>query len=99
MAETSMVAPAGGEDARARRLQWRMLIGFVAGLVAGLAVYYGAADAPWVDTVSTYVTGPIGQIFLTLLFLLVIPLLDRNVGVLGKSVPVLVILGGRRSIK
>jgi DAACS family dicarboxylate/amino acid:cation (Na+ or H+) symporter len=52
-----------------------MLIGFVAGLLAGLAVYYGAADAPWVDTVTTYVTGPIGQIFLRLLFMLVIPLL------------------------
>src|SRR3546814_15677983 len=69
-----MVAPAGGEEARARRLQWRMLIGFVAGLFAGLAVYYGAADAPWVDTVTTYVAGPIGQIFLRLLFMLVIPL-------------------------
>jgi len=75
MAEASMVAPAGGEEARARRLQWRMLIGFVVGLLAGLAVYYGAADAPWVDTVTTYVTGPIGQIFLRLLFMLVIPLL------------------------
>src|SRR3546814_6145517 len=51
------------------------LIGFVAGLVAGLAVYYGAADAPWVDTVSTYVTGQVSQIFLRLLFMLVIPLL------------------------
>src|SRR3546814_18216280 len=74
MAEASMVAPAGGEEARARRLQWRMLIGFVAGLFAGLAVYYGAADAPWVDTVTTYVTGPIGRIFLRLLFRLVSPL-------------------------
>ncbi|PQM27859.1 dicarboxylate/amino acid:cation symporter [Sphingopyxis lindanitolerans] len=75
MAEASMTAAAASEDARARRLQWRMLIGFVAGLLAGLAAYYGAADAPWVDTVSTYVTGPIGQIFLRLLFMLVIPLL------------------------
>lgn len=75
MAEASTVAPTGGEEARARRLQWRMLIGFVAGLAAGLAVYHGAADAPWVDTVTTYVTGPIGQIFLRLLFMLVIPLL------------------------
>src|SRR3546814_6513512 len=75
MAEASMVAPAGGEEARARRLQWRMLIGIVAGLFAGLAVYYGAAEAPWVDTVTTDVTGPIGQILLRLLFMLVIPLL------------------------
>lgn len=62
-------------EARARRLQWRMLAGFLAGLLAGLAVHYGAPDAAWVDTVVTYVTGPLGQIFLRLLFMLVIPLL------------------------
>ncbi|MBA4759656.1 dicarboxylate/amino acid:cation symporter, partial [Sphingosinicella sp.] len=33
------------------------------------------ADAAWVQTVTTYVTGPIGQLFLRLLFMLVIPLL------------------------
>ncbi|MGL3821368.1 dicarboxylate/amino acid:cation symporter [Sphingopyxis sp. R3-92] len=76
MAEASMITPiAGGEDARAKRLQWRMLIGFLAGLIAGLAVHYGAADARWVESVTTYLTGPIGQIFLRLLFMLVIPLL------------------------
>ena len=64
-----------GEDAGAKRLQWRMLIGFVAGLLAGLLVHYSAADASWVHAVTTYVTGPIGQIFLRLLFMLVIPLL------------------------
>ena len=57
------------------RLQWRILIGFVLGLVGGLIVYATQPDAAWVDTVVTYVTGPIGQIFLRLLFMLVIPLL------------------------
>ena len=57
------------------RLQWRILIGFALGLVAGLIVYATQADAAWVDTVVTYVTNPIGQIFLRLLFMLVIPLL------------------------
>src|SRR5690606_25516307 len=57
------------------RLQWRILIGFVAGLVGGLLAYTFARDAAWVDTVVTYVTTPIGQIFLRLLFMLVIPLL------------------------
>ena len=56
-------------------LQMQMLIGFIVGLVAGLIVYTTQPDAPWVDTVTTYVTGPIGQIFLRLLFMLVIPLL------------------------
>jgi Na+/H+-dicarboxylate symporter len=57
------------------KLQWRILIGFVVGLVAGLLTYTVAPDAPWVETVVTYVTGPIGRIFLNLLFMLVIPLL------------------------
>ncbi len=57
------------------RLQWRILIGFVLGLLAGLLTYTFARDAAWVDTVVTYVTNPLGQIFLRLLFMLVIPLL------------------------
>jgi len=57
------------------KLQWRILIGFVAGLVAGLLAYTFARDAMWVGAVVTYVTGPIGQIFLRLLFMLVLPLL------------------------
>ncbi len=56
-------------------LQWQMLIGFAAGLIGGLLVYTFAVDAPWVDIIATYITGPIGQIFLRLLFMLVIPLI------------------------
>src|SRR5687768_5441214 len=56
-------------------LQWQMLIGFLVGLILGLIVYSTNRDAAWVDTVTTYVTQPIGQIFLRLLFMLVIPLL------------------------
>ncbi|MET0179244.1 MAG: cation:dicarboxylase symporter family transporter, partial [Novosphingobium sp.] len=57
------------------RLQLRILIGFVLGLAAGLIVYATQPDAEWVAGVVTYVTNPIGQIFLRLLFMLVIPLL------------------------
>ena len=56
-------------------LQWQMLLGFLIGLVLGLIAYVTSADAAWVDFVTTYITGPIGQIFLRLLFMLVIPLL------------------------
>ena len=56
-------------------LQWQMLVGFMAGLVLGLIAYSTSRDAPWVETLTTYVTVPIGQIFLRLLFMLVIPLL------------------------
>ena len=52
-----------------------MLIGFLVGLVLGLIVYSTQRDAAWVEVVTTYVTQPIGQIFLRLLFMLVIPLL------------------------
>ena len=75
MAETAATDRAERDDARARRLRWRMLVGFLAGLFIGLAVHYGAPGAAWVDTVTTYITGPLGQIFLRLLFMLVIPLL------------------------
>lgn len=59
----------------AHSLQWRMLAGFAAGLVLGLAVYQFAPGALWAEWLSTYVTTPFGQIFLRLLFMLVIPLL------------------------
>lgn len=64
-----------GEATGHSRLQWRILIGFVAGLVAGLLAYTFARDAAWIETIVTYVTNPVGQIFLRLLFMLVIPLL------------------------
>jgi Na+/H+-dicarboxylate symporter len=66
---------AAPSEPNAKRLQWRIPIGFVAGLAAGLLVYTFAAGAPWVATVVTYVTGPVGQVFLRLLFMLVLPLL------------------------
>lgn len=56
-------------------LQWQMLAGFIIGLALGLIVYSTQQDAAWVETFTKYVTQPIGQIFLRLLFMLVIPLL------------------------
>ncbi|MGJ3629345.1 dicarboxylate/amino acid:cation symporter [Sphingomonas sp. MMS24-JH45] len=44
-----------------------------AGLAAGLVVNLAAGDAAWIAAVTKYVTGPFGQIFLRLLFMLVIP--------------------------
>jgi Na+/H+-dicarboxylate symporter len=74
-AQAASTAPASMSSAHNSRLQWRILVGFIAGLVAGLLAYTFAPGAAWVDTAVTYVTGPIGQIFLRLLFMLVIPLL------------------------
>ncbi|MET0544838.1 MAG: dicarboxylate/amino acid:cation symporter [Caulobacterales bacterium] len=57
-------------------LHWLMLIGFAVGLAAGLAVNLSSgAEAPWVQWLTENITGPIGQIFLRLLFMLVLPLL------------------------
>ena len=57
------------------RLQWQILVGFAAGLSAGLVVYATMRDAVWVARFIEYVTIPIGQLFLRLLFMLVLPLL------------------------
>ena len=57
-------------------LHWKMAIGFIAGLVVGLFAYgTSGADAAWVQWLTTYVTQPAGQLFLRLIFMLVIPLL------------------------
>jgi DAACS family dicarboxylate/amino acid:cation (Na+ or H+) symporter len=56
-------------------LHVQMLVGFVIGLAGGLAVHAATPDAAWVVALTTYVTEPIAQIFLRLLFMLVIPLL------------------------
>ncbi len=57
-------------------LHWLMLIGFLVGLGAGMFVHLSfGAEAGWVVWLTSNVTGPIGQIFLRLLFMMVIPLL------------------------
>jgi Na+/H+-dicarboxylate symporter len=56
-------------------LHFQMLAGFAIGLSGGLIVNLTAGDAAWVKAITTYVTGPAGQVFLRLLFMLVIPLL------------------------
>jgi Na+/H+-dicarboxylate symporter len=57
-------------------LHTKLLIGFLVGLIGGLIVNFTAGgDAQWLVWLTTYVTQPIGTIFLRLLFMLVIPLL------------------------
>lgn len=72
---TNTAATGGRVEVKHNGLQWRILIGFILGLTLGLLAYTFAADAAWVQTIITYVTIPIGQIFLRLLFMLVLPLL------------------------
>ncbi len=56
-------------------LHMKMLIGFVVGIAAGVIAHLFAFEQPWLTTFIEWVTRPVGQIFLRLLFMLVIPLL------------------------
>ena len=57
-------------------LHWKIAIGFVAGLALGLLVYYSVGtQAPWVQTLTRYVTQPFSTLFLSLIFMLIVPLL------------------------
>ena len=57
-------------------LHWKIAIGFFAGLLLGMVVHYGVgADAAWVQTLTKYVTQPFATLFLTLIFMLIVPLL------------------------
>nr|PZM90657.1 MAG: dicarboxylate/amino acid:cation symporter [Pseudomonadota bacterium] len=52
-----------------------MLLGFAVGVVAGLvAHFFTEGNGAVLRFVTTYVTGPIGQIFLRALFMLILPL-------------------------
>jgi DAACS family dicarboxylate/amino acid:cation (Na+ or H+) symporter len=57
-------------------LHLKVLIGFTLGGLLGLLVnHYGLDQSPAVVAVTSYVAKPFGQIFLNLLFMLVIPLM------------------------
>jgi DAACS family dicarboxylate/amino acid:cation (Na+ or H+) symporter len=56
-------------------LHLKMLFGFAIGLLGGLLVHMLAPGAAWVHWLTTWVTQPVGTLFLNLLFMLVIPLL------------------------
>jgi DAACS family dicarboxylate/amino acid:cation (Na+ or H+) symporter len=59
---------------RGMALHTKMLIGFIVGAGAGLAANLLVGEAAWLDALIQYVTDPVGQLFLRLLFMLVIPL-------------------------
>src|SRR6185503_10662487 len=56
-------------------LHTRMLIGGVVGAGGGVLAYFLAGDSPLLAGFVKYVTQPVGQVFLRLLFMLVLPLI------------------------
>ena len=67
-------APAPGKNKLP--LHWKMFIGFGLGLVLGLMVHLtSGADASWVKAFTAYVTTPFSKVFLSLIFMLIVPLL------------------------
>ena len=66
-------------------LTWRMLVGLSTGTVLGVTAHVLFRDHPALEWVVTYITDPVGKIFLRLLFMLVIPLIlsALSLGVAG----------------
>ena len=56
-------------------LHTKVLIGFVGGTLAGLVAYRYGQDSSFVAGLIDYVAAPVGQLFLRLLFMLVLPLM------------------------
>ena len=57
------------------REQSRLLLGLVVGAALGLLARAVGGDAPWLAWILANVTRPIGQVFLRLLFMLVVPMI------------------------
>src|SRR5687767_10731374 len=55
-------------------LHTKILIGLALGALAGVVTNRFAADEPWVANFIEFVAQPVGQIFLRMLFMVVIPL-------------------------
>ncbi|MBM4227865.1 MAG: dicarboxylate/amino acid:cation symporter [Gammaproteobacteria bacterium] len=68
-----------------RPLHQRIFLGLAVGALAGLAVNTWSEGAPWVTKVIDNITQPVGQIFLSLLLMVVVPLVFSSLalGVAG----------------
>src|SRR5207302_6560244 len=72
--------PATSRDGlRAVKLYTKIFVGLLAGGLSGLAVNVWAGRATWVHWVDTNVAGPVGQIFLRLLLMTVVPLVFTSI--------------------
>ena len=60
----------------------KIFFGLIFGLIAGLVLHETAGEAPWVLWTVANVAYPLGQIFLRLIFMIVVPLVFSSL-VLG----------------
>lgn len=61
------------------KLHTKIVIGLVAGAVCGILAYTFAGDAPWVRWIGDNIAGPVGQIFLRMLLMTVVPLVFASI--------------------
>ncbi|HVJ37313.1 MAG TPA: dicarboxylate/amino acid:cation symporter [Stenotrophomonas sp.] len=72
----SQPLPGPSAPRRGMPLHWKMGIGFIGGLLLGLLVFFaGGGESAWVQALTRYFTTPFSQLFLNLIFMLIVPLL------------------------
>ena len=75
-----------GSTGSGMKLHTKILLGLAAGMVLGVITNLTVgAGHPVVETINTYIAGPLGQIFLRMLFMVVMPLVFASIslGVAG----------------
>lgn len=75
-----------GSSGKGMKLHTKVLLGLVIGALLGVAAnYFLGGTHPFVEKANKYVAGPIGQIFLRMLFMIVVPLVFASIalGVAG----------------
>ena len=79
-----MADPSVSPSSHARRMprHTKILLGLVTGLAGGLLVHAFAGGEPWVEWTVRNVAYPVGQLFLRLIFMIVVPLVFSSL-VLG----------------
>jgi DAACS family dicarboxylate/amino acid:cation (Na+ or H+) symporter len=75
-----------GNTGRGMKLHTKILLGLAIGILLGVTTNLTVgADHPAIETINTYIAGPLGQIFLRMLFMVVMPLVFASIalGVAG----------------
>jgi DAACS family dicarboxylate/amino acid:cation (Na+ or H+) symporter len=75
-----------GNTGSGMKLHTKILIGLAVGIILGVTTNLTVGpDHPWVEIVNRYIAGPVGQVFLRMLFMVVMPLVFASIslGVAG----------------